>query len=160
MGWVAALLNFISYQFKDHKKLLIIQILGCISICISYLFLGATSGLLLNVVCIIRNLIFFNKEHKIFSYSFWPYLLAALMGAVGALSWQGYMSLFIIVALVLNTLFLSDSNVQTLRKSILFTSTLVLIYNFYFTVWGGVFNEFITISSAAIGLYRYRVLAD
>ena len=82
------------------------------------------------------------------------------MGAVGALSWQGYMSLFIIVALVLNTLFLSDSNVQTLRKSILFTSTLVLIYNFYFTVWGGVFNEFITISSAAIGLYRYRASAD
>lgn len=33
---------------------------------------------------------------------------------------------------------------------------MVLIYNAYYTVWGGVANEMIAIVSSAIGLYRYK----
>ena len=156
MGWLAALITFLSYQCKEHKKLIIVQTLSTLSICISYLLLGAWSGMLLNVVCIIRNFIIYRKDIKIFSYSFWPYVLAALMGVMGAVSWQGPMSLLVIVALAVNTLFLYFPNVQNLRKSIVITSTMVLIYNAYFAVWGGVFNELIAISSAIIGIYRYR----
>ena len=156
MGWLAALITFLSYQCKEHKKLIIVQTLSTLSICISYLLLGAWSGMLLNVVCIIRNFIIYRKDLKIFSYSFWPYVLAALMGVMGAVSWQGPMSLLVIVALAVNTLFLYFPNVQNLRKSIVITSTMVLIYNAYFSVWGGVFNEAIAISSSIIGIYRYR----
>jgi len=156
MGWLAALITFLSYQCKEHKKLIVVQTLSTLSICISYLLLGAWSGMLLNVVCIIRNFIIYRKDIKIFSYSFWPYVLAALMGVMGALSWQGPMSLLVIVALAANTLFLYFPNVQNLRKSIVITSTMVLIYNAYFSVWGGVFNEAIAISSSIIGIYRYR----
>ena len=156
MGWLAALITFLSYQCKEHKKLLVVQTLSTLSICISYLLLGAWSGMLLNIVCILRNFIIYRKDIKIFSYSFWPYVLAALMGVMGALSWQGPMSLLVIVALAANTLFLYFPNVQNLRKSIVITSTMVLIYNAYFSVWGGVFNEAIAISSSIIGIYRYR----
>ena len=156
LGWIAALLTFVSYQCKEHKKLIIIQTISTLSICISYLLLNAWSGMLLNVICIIRNLIIYRKDIKLFSYSFWAYVLAAIMGIMGVLSWQGPMSLLIIVALVVNTLFLYFPNVQHLRKSILITSSLIAIYNIYYTVWGGVLNEIIAISSAAIGLYRYR----
>ena len=124
MGWVAALMTFLSYQCKDHKKLLIVQTLSSLSICISYLLLGAWSGMLLNVICIVRNFIIYRKDIKIFSYSFWPYALAAVMGAGGLLSWQGPMSLLVIVALVANTVFLYFPNVHNLRKSILITSTI------------------------------------
>lgn len=156
MGWVAALMTFLSYQCKDHKKLLIVQTLSSLSICISYLLLGAWSGMLLNVICIVRNFIIYRKDIKIFSHSFWPYALAAVMGAGGLLSWQGPMSLLVIVALVANTVFLYFPNVQNLRKSILITSTMVLIYNAYYNVWGGVVNEMISITSSAVGIYRYR----
>lgn len=156
LGWIAALLTFVSYQCKEHKKLIIIQTISTLSICISYLLLNAWSGMLLNVICIIRNLIIYRKDIKLYSYSFWAYVLAAIMGIMGVLSWQGPMSLLIIVALVVNTLFLYFPNVQHLRKSILITSSLIAIYNIYYTVWGGVLNEIIAISSAAIGLYRYR----
>ena len=156
MGWMAALFTFLSYQCKSHKKLIIVQCLSSFSICISYLFLGAWSGMILNVVCLIRNFIIYRKDLKIFSYSFWPYALAALMGVTGALSWQGPMSLLILVALVVNTLFLYFPNVQNLRKSIVVTSTMVLIYNAYFAVWGGVVNEMIAITSALIGIIRFK----
>ena len=156
LGWVAALLTFLSYQCKEHKKLIIVQTLSSLSICISYLFLDARSGMLLNVVCIVRNFIIYKKKVKFFSYSFWPYLLTLMMGLIGVLSWQGYMSLLIVVALMVNTMFLYFPNVQNLRKSIVITSTMVLIYNAYYSVWGGVVNELIAISSAIIGIYRYR----
>ncbi|MBE7012419.1 MAG: YgjV family protein [Ruminococcaceae bacterium] len=156
MGWVAALMTFLSYQCKDHKKLLIVQTLSSLSICISYLLLSAWSGMLLNVICIVRNFIIYRKDIKIFSYSFWPYALAAVMGTGGLLSWQGPMSLLVIVALVANTVFLYFPNVQNLRKSILITSTMVLIYNAYYNVWGGVVNEMIAIASSAVAIYRYR----
>lgn len=155
-GWMAALLTFCSYQCKEHKKLIAVQTAATISMCLSYLFLRAFSGMALNVVCIIRNFIIFRKDIKFFSHRCWAYILAAVMGIMGAVSWQGPMSLMIIIALMVNTVFLYFPNVQNLRRSILVTSTMVLIYNVCFSVWGGVMNELIAISSSIIGLYRYR----
>lgn len=156
LGWVSALLMCLSYQCKEHKKLLVAQTASTICICVSYCLLGAWSGMLLNIVCILRNLIIYKKDIKIFSYPFWPYVLAGVMVVVGALSWQGPMSLLMIVALGVNTLFIYFPNVQNLRKSILVTSTMVIIYNVYYSVWGGVMNELISIISAVIGLYRFK----
>ena len=156
LGWLAALLTFASYQCKEHKKLIVVQTLSTSSICISYLFLGAYSGMLMNAVCVLRNFIIYKKNVKIFSYSFWPYVLATVMGLMGIFSWQGYMSLLIVVALIVNTIFIYFPNVQNLRKSIVITATMIVIYDVYYAIWGGVVNELIGIISAVIGIYRYR----
>ena len=156
LGWLAALFTFISYQCKEHKTLIVVQTLSTLSICISYLFLDAMSGMMLNIVCIVRNFIIYRKDIKIFSHSSWAYVLTGVMGTMGALSWQSPMSLLIIIALMINTLFLYFPNVQNLRKSILLTSSMILLYNVYYTVWGGVANELIAIISSLIGIYRYR----
>ena len=156
LGWVAALLTFLSYQCKEHKTLIVVQTLSTLSICISYLFLDAMSGMVLNIVCIVRNFIIYRKDIKFFSHPIWAYILAGVMGLMGAVSWQSPMSLLIIIALMINTLFLYYPNVQNLRKSILLTSGMILIYNVYYTVWGGVVNELIAIISSIIGIYRYK----
>jgi len=156
LGWMAALLTFCSYQCKEHKKLIVVQSAATISMCLSYLFMGALSGMALNIVCIIRNFIIFRKDIKFFSHRCWAYMLAGVMGIMGAVSWQNPMSLLIIIALMVNTVFLYFPNVQNLRRSILVTSTMILVYDVYFSVWGGVMNELIAISSSIIGLYRYR----
>lgn len=158
-GWSAALLTFLSYQCKEHKKLVIVQTLSSVSICVSYLSVGAYSGMLLNAICLLRNFIICKKNVKIFSHPCVPYVLALIMGAAGTLSAQGGISFLVIVALAVNTIFLYFPNVQNLRKSILVTSTMVLVYNAYYFVWGGVANELIAIASAAIGIYRYRKIA-
>ncbi len=155
-GWLAALLAFLSYQCKEHKKLVWMQVFASLSICISYMLLGAWSGMLLNVICFLRNFIIIRRNTKLFSYSFWPYLITGVMGVVGALSWQGPMSLLVICALMVNNLYMFRSNAQSLRKSILVTSTMIAVYNVYYTVWGGVANELIAIVSSIIGIYRYR----
>ena len=112
--------------------------------------------LVVNVVALVRNFIIYKKDLKIFSYKFWPYVLTITMGLMGLLSWQGYMSLIIIIAMMINTYLLCFPNTQTLRTAIIFTSVMVLIYNAYFGVWGGVLNEAIAITSAVIGIIRFR----
>ena len=81
------------------------------------------------------------------------------MIGLGAISWQGVISLLVIVALALNTFFISLGNPQILRYSILFTSTLVIIYNIYMLVIGSILNEAIAIVSSAIGIIRLNIVS-
>ena len=83
-------------------------------------------------------------------------LLALAMVVLGLLSWQGPVSLLIIAALAANTIFLSFGNPQLLRKSILGTSTLVLLYNIFVFSLGGIANESLSIFSSAVGIARFR----
>ncbi len=155
-GWITVILTFLSFQCKKHKVLILFNTLATASLCISYLFLGAWSGMLLNIIAILRNFAIYKRNCKFFSYSFWSYFFAILMGISGALSWQGPMSLLVIMALIIGTLFLYSPNVQNLRKVTIITSTMVIIYNVYYNVWGGVANELIAMLSAVIGIFRYR----
>ena len=156
LGLVATALTVASYQANHKRKLLVIQSAATLATCLGYLFLGAWSGFALNIVCLVRNATFFFLRKEKPFYRVAAVLLAVLMVAVGALSWQGWISLLIMVALALNTLFMAFGTPQALRYSVLFTSTLVLIYNvFVFTV-GGIMNEGLAIISSAVGILRYR----
>jgi len=155
IGLFAVVLTFISYQIKEPKKLILVLAGSALAIMINYLLIGALPGAVLNAVCIIRNVVYAFDDKKIFSYKWWPYVFMAAMAALGALSWQGPVSLLIIIPLMINTLFLSFKDNQKLRKSILFTSTLVLIYNLIVFSLGGIINESLAIISSVIGLIRF-----
>jgi len=158
LGLVATVITVVSYQANDKKKLLIIQSVATLSTCLGYLFLAAWSGFALNIVCLVRNGVFFflNKNQRGTMYRAVAILLAVCMVALGALSWQGWVSLLIIVALALNTLFMAFGTPQVLRCSVLFTSTLVLLYNVFVFSIGGMLNEGLAIVSSAVGVIRYR----
>lgn len=159
-GLLAAVLSFCAYQAKNEKRLLILQTGVIIATILSYATLGAWSGMALNIVCLLRNLVFFAKNTKVFSHPAWPYVLAAILAGMGALSWQGPISLLVVAALVINTIVLSWGSNRRLRQSILFTSTLVIIYNLYFQAYFSVLMESVCIVSSAVGLYRYRGQAE
>lgn len=158
LGLIATVITVVSYQANDKKKLLIIQSVATLSTCLGYLFLAAWSGFALNIVCLVRNGVFFflNKNQKGTVYRAVAILLAVCMVALGALSWQGWVSLLIIVALVLNTLFMAFGTPQNLRQSVCFTSALVLAYNIFVFSIGGILNEGLAIVSSFIGILRFR----
>lgn len=156
IGIFAVIIFFVSYQTKDSKKLLFLQTAGTTALVIHYFFIGATSGFALNVVCIIRNVVYYNKNKAFLSNKFIPYLLALLVGVMGAFSWQGPISLIIIAALMINTVCLSSSNTQFLRKSVVLTCSMLVIYNVCVKSYGGILNESISVISSLIGIYRYR----
>ena len=155
LGLIATVITVVSYQANEKKKLSIIQSCATLATCLGYLFLGAWSGFALNIVCLVRNGAFYFIKKESLLYRVAAILLSVLMVGVGMLSWQGPISLLIITALALNTLFMAFGTPQILRYSVLFTSSLVLIYNVYVFTVGGILNEGLSIVSSLIGIFRF-----
>ena len=155
-GIIAPIITFASYQFNTKRSLMITQTLATLFNCLSYLFLGATAGFALNIVCILRNVTYyFQKSHSKFAFPS-SIVFAAAMCVLGVFSWQGPVSLLMIIALAINTVVMSLGIPQLLRKSILLTSSMIFIYNIFFIAVGGMINEGIAIVSSIIGIVRFR----
>ena len=83
-------------------------------------------------------------------------ILSLAMIVFGIFSWQGPVSLLIMLGLAINTIFLSLGKPQVLRYSILLTCSMILIYNVAVFSLGGILNEGFAIVSSVIGILRYR----
>ncbi len=156
LGILATVITFLSYQTNKKRTLLAVQTLATLCTCLSFLFLGAKTGFALNIVCIVRNVVFYFQDRN--SRYYYPSvgILTLAMVVLGVLSWQGAISLLMILALAVNTVYISLGNPQRLRKSILVTSTMVLVYNVFVFSIGGMANEGLSIVSAVIGIIRYK----
>lgn len=157
-GLIAVAISFVAYQMPTQKKILRMNLLVTIAILLNYAFIGATTGMILNVVCVIRNLIFMNRDKKIFSYTFYPYLL---MVAIGGLSLffgrsEGPRSILITIGLIANTFALSLSNPQATRYCMALSCSFILAYNVFVLSIGGMINEAVAITSSVLGIIRFR----
>lgn len=152
LGIVAVMFSVLSFQAKSDKPLLIMQTGGSFLFCIHYVMIGAYTGLAMNAVGIVRNIVYYNKDKKIFSGKLPPVIFGCMAAVFGAFTWQGWHSLFIIVGIVINSVCMSMRDPQNIRKSILVTSPLVLVYNIFELSIGGILNESLSIISSVIGI--------
>jgi hypothetical protein len=155
LGLIVVIISFISYQAKTQRGIVLINLVATAVNAAHYLLLGSLPGAILNFVCIVRNLIYYNKEKRLFSSRAIPYVLAAAIAALAALSWEGPVTLLLAAALMINTVFLSLDNAQTFRKSIILTSSMIFLYNIILGSVGGCINEAIAVISAIIGIIRF-----
>lgn len=157
LGIAVPIITFVSYQVNSKNKLMLLQTLACVTICISYWLLDGNSGFALNVVGAIRNLTFFFLDPKSKTNRVAAVILALAMGGMGLLSWEGPVTLVLMVALMANTIFLSIGDPQLIRKSVIGTSSLILIYNLCMAhpTIGGIANECIAIVASIIGVLVY-----
>ncbi len=155
IGLIGTAVFFISYQCFNKKKLLILQTLGTALMGVQYLLIGGYAGFTLNMVGIVRNLLYYHRDKKPLSGLWLPIVTSAVMTAVGFLSWEGYHSLLIIAGLAINAFCLGVCDSQNLRKSVLVTCPMVLLYSVFEGSYGGMLNESITLISAVVGIVRY-----
>lgn len=156
LGILATLITLLSYQTNSNRRLLSLQTAATLSNGLSYLFLQAYSGFALNLLCIARNLIYYVQKPKSAINRLSAVLLSLGMILLGIYSWQGPASLLIMSALTINTFIMSLGSPQLLRKSILLTSSLILVYNVIVFSLGGIANESVAIISSIIGIIRFR----
>lgn len=156
IGVLAMATFLISYQCAESEKMLKLQCLAVLEMCVHYLLIGATSGLVLNVVCLLRNLCYSNRDKKFFSWKGLPICFAVAIGGIGLLSWEDYYSIFIVAGLVINTLCLAITDTQKVRYSILVSCPLIFIYDVFVFSIGGMANEALSFLSALIGIVRLR----
>lgn len=85
-----------------------------------------------------------------------PGVISLVLVFVSLFSWEGYHSLLIVAGLVVNTIATGVFDTQNLRKSILVSCSLIFVYNFIEGSYSAMLNEMISISSALVGIVRYR----
>lgn len=154
LGILAIIFGFISYQTKTKKQLIIAQSATALCFCLDYLLIGAYTGLAVNAVVVVRNILYYFQNQK--GKTGWaiPAGFACLMGVMGALAWDGWFSLFSIAGLIINTLAMSSPDPQIVRKSILVSSPMVVVYNVFVLNIVGIVYESVVIVSSTIGLFR------
>lgn len=156
LGIVAIVLGFINYQMKTRKQVLFMNWLTALCFTLHYMFIGAYVGMAMNFVACIRNVVFYyaGKEGKVGRV--WAILFAVIMGITGVLNWEAWYSIFAVSGLVINTYAMSMTNPNSIRKSILITSPLMLVYDSFVLSFGGMIYEGIVIVSSIIGIWRFR----
>lgn len=155
-GAVAVILGFITYQMRSQKALLIVNMITCGVFCAHYLLIGAVSGFAMNAVALVRNIVYTNRDKKLFASPVWPYIFAVIMLVAGILTWQDWRSVLMVCALVINTLCFSLKNPQHIRYSLLVCCPMVMIYDAMLHSYGGFVYEGMSIVSAIIGIIRFR----
>ncbi len=158
LGFVATLTSILAFQLKTHKQIMVAQIATSGVFIIHYILLGGYAGAAINVVAVVRNIVFYNRDKKIFASRWWTAIFAVLITAVGSIFAvsEGWVALFFIVGMVLNTISFSMVDPQKVRVLILFAAPMLLVYNILLSSVAGSVNEVLGWSSAAIGLIRYR----
>ena len=157
---IAVIITFVTYQMKSTRQIFIVNAVATGVSCIAYAMLGGITALGLNIMCIIRNICYMYKDKHKHCSVIVPALLSLIMAIMSAFLWEGYHSIFFVVGITLNTLAMGYCNPQDLRKSILLTSTLILIHNLFIPSIGGTINEVVAIVSSAIGLVRHRKIKE
>ena len=156
LGFIAVALFFYSYQVTEKRSLVIIQTVATALSCVQYLLIGAFSGFALNIVCIIRNFIFYFRDKNQRTDLVSPIVLSLCIAFASIFSWEGAHSLLITLGLVVNTMCMGIFDAKTLRKTILISSSLILVYNIFASSYSGILSESISLVSVIIGIIRYR----
>ena len=156
LGIIAIGLGFLSYQMRSQKNVLLLQVITAAVFIVHYLMIGAVSGMALNVVNLLKNIVYFFRSKKDSHDKIIPAIFVILFAVVGIFTWEAWYSVFVYVGLIIHAIGFALSDAQKSRGSILISSPLVMLYNVFAQSYGGIVYEAVATVSAAIGLIRYR----
>ena len=159
-GIIAVILGFLSYQMRTRRQILLSLSATVIALTLHYLFLGAYTGMAMNAVSLLRNIAYDYRDRKEIKSRLIPIAFTAIQVVMGIITWQAWYSIFVLVGISINTYCVGLCSSQNLRKSILVSSPLVLIYNIFTMALSGIVFEVVGIVSATIGIIRHRKNCD
>ena len=157
IGFVGVAFFVLSYLIKSNRALFLMQLLGTSLFCCQFLLLGAYSGAANLVVIIVRNALLMNIRTRAWIRSKWTMLGVLVLAGVGAaISWQGWISLLPLAAVLATTIAYWTDNAQKIRLgSLVCGSPCWLVYDLLVGSWAGVLNESITLASIFVSIYRF-----
>ena len=165
LGIFGMLMSVLSYQQKGKARILFFQLLGSALFVVNFFLLNAFSGAILNLVAIIRALIFIYEDKVHADHPAWTIGLTG----VYILSYVSVFTLFgkeptvknlilevlPVIAMTVTTIAFRHKEDKILRRVAFISSPLWLTYNFIFFSLGGIIGEALNLSSAVVGTIRF-----
>ena len=155
--------TLVSFQPKSKKTVLLLQITGNLCYLSSYLFSKGNIAAILNIVYVIRNLVFLlrdtGKRSSLITGGFIAacsasYIFYTLLTNPGLI--ESLRNLLPIAGAIFGTIAVTKSDLNSFRRWKLGDSLCWLIYNLTigFGALGGIIGEILNLLSIAIGIFR------
>jgi hypothetical protein len=177
IGFIAIAFNLIAVQFNTHGKIIAFKTFGSILFCLQYLLLGAYTGMVMDLIGSIRNIVFANTVKKgkstktpIIVFSILTVVLGVLSIVltwdVSKIKWTDnvkiatvlmvIVSIISIIAKLLTTVAYGIKNPHLIRMVNLPSCSLWIVYNFIVFSLAGIVNEIMSITSIIIAEIRFK----
>ena len=152
-GIIALIVLMMSFQKNQKDTLLKYQIFSSLLFALQYLFLNAISGCLMNLMTMVRNLIYKKFDDKI--PILYLVLIIICMIILSLASYNGIISLLPTLAVILYSIALWQSNLTITRVTEVISCLLFIIYNIKVLAISGLISTFIEMFSAMIAIYKF-----
>lgn len=155
LGIIALIVLFISSLVNDKKKVLGIQVISSLVIALQYLFLGAYSGCLINIVCAIRNIIYGKKYENKQAPIWLVIVIIAIMMALSMFTYNGPISLLPMLAISIFTIAVSRFKLTSIRIAEIIASVIMIIYDVEVKAYTGIIMVTVEIIFALVAIIRF-----
>ena len=163
-GFLALAANISSFHFKKYKQIVIVQILSSVLFTIHFVLLYSTgqsdamTAGALNGLSLFRNglLLITEKKRTEKQTALIACFFSAAVIAFGILTWNSWLSVLFIIAMVLVTVSMSVRKPNTLRLLMMTAAPFAFAYDLLIGSFGGSINEAISFLSALIAFVKNR----
>lgn len=150
----AYVLFLFCYHGNNMKKILSVKLLVDLLASVSYILLGAYSGLAMNLISATRAVVFMNNDKKYLKSVFWKWLFIFINIFSLIITWKAFYSLLPAIAGVLSTISFWQKDVKFARILALVINVFIFSYNLFVGSYAGMIGEAIAFCSVSLALYK------
>jgi len=165
IGIIAMAFNILSYQGKKQQTVIACQLAGGAFFAVNFLLLDATVGAILNVIAVIRAVVFLFKDKLRATHPAWfagfclsyiaVYVLTFTVLQKEPTPFNLIIELLPVIGMIALNIGFIKKTAGAVRKSGLVSSPAWLIYNIVAGSWGAIICETISLFSIVIGMLRH-----
>lgn len=165
IGIVAMVFNILSYQGKKQKTVITLQLFGGLLFAVNFWMIGAKVGGILNVIAVLRALVFLFKDKLKADSVFWligfilsyivVYILTFTTFGTELTPWTLIRELLPVIGMTALSVGFRLKDAANIRKCGLVSSPAWLLYNIAVGSWGAIICETLTLISIFVGMFRH-----
>lgn len=145
-----------SFQQNKRSLILVYLIIGQILFSIHFGLLGAWTAAVIDVIAIVRGIIFYYKPHQRWAQNpAWVIFFISCIWFAGIITWEGYRSLFLIIAMTVESIALWNNNPKNIRWCMLASRPLFFSYNILVGSYAGMVADILFTISLIAGMIRF-----
>lgn len=157
-GVVAVIFSLLMYQFNTRRTMLILDLCGNVFWALTFLQLGAPTGLSMVVIGVFSNIIFIVKKPNKKNRWLLGLILSTILVATLA-TWAGPMSLLAMSGSMLFTIRFWTTKTKTIRRLSLTAPPFWFAYDLLTANYPGMFIEVFGVASNLVAQYRFDFAA-
>lgn len=156
IGAVALVFVFLAWNAKTRKNILLLQSVNLVLFVIHYFLLSAFAGAAMCLVVLGRNIVLFKKNEKAWaSHWSWFYIFTLIALGVLAVSWNGWITILPVAAVILSMYAMWKDNPVDIRFYMLLVCLIWVPYTIVVQSYSGLLSQVVGIAGILVGMYRH-----